>query len=233
MHFINIICLPFAGGNKHSLRFLEKEFRPEMRYISFDSPGKGVRAAEKLLTNLNEIVDDFYLQIIPYLSSNYVLYGHSMGGKICYLLLKKIILEGKQMPLHVFFSGCQAPSISLKNTLGAELPHEEFIDHLRSFGGMPEEIINDKDSLDYFLPIIRADFIATQNHIYKKTKPFKIPISILTGSEEAFAEKNLVKWKKETSSSVNFYVLQGNHFFIYDNGKQMADLFYKSLKKFL
>ena len=45
----------------------------------------------------------------------------------------------------------RSPSVS-------QLPREAFVDHLVALGGMPVELRDQAELLDYFLPPIRADY---------------------------------------------------------------------------
>ncbi len=80
MNKMNMICLPFAGGNVYSYQGYEKLAPASLNVIPLELPGRGARIREKLLKNLDEMVDDVFKQAKPYLNQKpYMIYGHSMG----------------------------------------------------------------------------------------------------------------------------------------------------------
>jgi len=79
---MKIICLPFAGGNKYSYTKLKPFLNKEIDFVTLELPGRGARSLEPLESNMDLLVQDLYRQIQPYLSSDYMIYGHSMGGLI-------------------------------------------------------------------------------------------------------------------------------------------------------
>ncbi len=65
-----------------------------------------------------------------------------------------------------------------------DLPREEFLDALKSLGGCPEAVLNSKELMDYFEPILRADFQAIETMVYNESKPFDITMNVWVVSDE-------------------------------------------------
>jgi surfactin synthase thioesterase subunit len=172
---------------------------------------------EPLLTEINAAVDDIYTQIVPYLNIPYAFYGHSLGSLLAYLLTKKIILEKKKAPIHLFFSGRHAPSVILDEPNSHSLPRNEFITKLKELGGSPDELLNNEELLRFFEPILRADFKLSDNYIFSTSYPFHIPITVMIGTDEKISEENVSAWQKETTLPVRILRFKGDHFFIFNN----------------
>jgi surfactin synthase thioesterase subunit len=213
--YINVICLPYAGGNKYSYRAYAEAAPAFLKFITLEYPGRGSRVKEALSINIEYLLDDLYNQCIPYMGTDYVFYGHSMGGLLSYLLTRKIIDKNDKAPKHLFITGTVGPSaarrLEKKRSL---LGKEEFLQEIKNFGGMPDEILQNDELLDFFEPILRADFTVSESYRHKPVSPFDIPLTVITGSEEDMEIEEIRTWQQEAKNPVDFKVLSGGHFFI-------------------
>ena len=225
-----IIALPFAGGNKYSFNSIEKHIPKSLNWITLELPGRGNRFKENLLVNVDELVDDLLTQITPLIEDcNYVIYGHSMGTLLGYELVKKIIQSGLKEPMCLFFTGRGAPGFSRFTEKKSILPEDAFWQEVEKIGGLPEEILECKELLELYYPIMKSDFQAIEDYNFlPMDKPFTFPIHICMGKEEIGEgeEKtsltDMKAWKDETSSPCTFELLDGDHFFILKHSELMA-----------
>src|SRR4051812_5402173 len=202
MDRINVFCLPFAGGSKYSYRGYTKAAPSFLNFVPLEIPGRGSRSGERLLTDLELIADDIFNQIKNSLDRPYVIYGHSMGGLLGYLVTKRILAGNLKQPLHLFFTGCGGPSIQRRDLIDHTLPKKEFYKGIRDLGGSTDEVLNDQNLMDFFEPILRADFEAVASFQYNHTNPFTIPISIVLGLQEKVTYVDGMAWQKETTEPV-------------------------------
>lgn len=228
---ITLFCLPYAGGSKYSLFFLRKVLPPTINCHFLEYGGRGSRIKEEFAENILGIVDDVYEQIVPRLDSPYALYGHSMGAKVAYLLAQRIRKEGKRAPLHLFISGTDAPSVPYKKPFRHLLPKDEFLIAIQEIGGMPDEVLQHKELLEYFEPILRADFRASETYEHEAHKPLKIPITVMVGDKEEMEEADILEWQSETVLPIRLYKFPGNHFFIFKHEKEIGKIIESTLIK--
>lgn len=229
MEKINLFCLPFAGASRYSYHFYAKECPDMLNIVSVEIPGRGARFRETLLTSMNEIVEDVFAQVTPRLNAPYAIYGHSMGALMGYLLTRKILEAQLRPPLHLFVTGCAAPSAKSTEPIRHLLPKEAFLDELREMGGSPEEILANKELLDFFEPVLRADFQAIERYAYEETEPFAMPITCINGSDERIPVEHAEAWRKETKGAFRFYQLPGHHFFINKHYQEVLRMIVKKL----
>jgi surfactin synthase thioesterase subunit len=152
-----------------------------------------------------------------------------MGATVAFLLAQKIREEERQAPLHLFISGTDAPSVPSKRAPRHLLPKDEFVVAVKELGGLPDEILEHEEMLEYFEPILRADFKAVENYKHQVTKPLDIPFTVMVGDKEDMEEEDILKWQTETSIPINLYKFQGNHFFIYDHEKEIGKIIKSTL----
>ncbi|MEM0939220.1 MAG: alpha/beta fold hydrolase [Bacteroidota bacterium] len=225
-----IIAIPFAGGNRYSFDKIEKHILQDFEWITLELPGRGSRFSEHLLNNISDMVDDLYRNIQTHIKAgDYVLYGHSMGTLLGYELIKKLIKNGLKLPICLFFTGRGAPQFSRFTSKKSVLAQDPFWKEINKIGGMPKDILSQKDLLDLYYPILRNDFEAVENYVYTKMKtPFSIPLYIILGDEELgeVGEKTrmheMKAWVNETDANCSFEIIPGDHFFVLKEAKTIA-----------
>jgi surfactin synthase thioesterase subunit len=230
MDTINLYCLPFSGGSKYSYKGFSKYAPPFLNLIPVEIPGRGTRSGEALLTSLELTADDVFNQIKNDLNTPYAIYGHSMGGILAYLVTRRIISAGLNQPLHLFVTGCVAPSLKYRDLVDHTLPKEEFLQKIKELGGSPDSVLSNPALMEFFEPILRADFEAVATYQHIPAPPFAIPISVVLGDEENATTEEALQWQKETTAPVEVKTLPGNHFFIFDYPNYIIQLISRKLQ---
>ncbi|WP_165852248.1 thioesterase II family protein [Chryseobacterium pennae] len=192
-----VVALPFGGGNKFSFN----KFKINITTMEYN------RDSHSLIECLvNEIIK---------INGQYYLYGHSMGALLAYLVCHKLQEENLFMPEKLIVSGKKAPSIPREKKI-AHLPDEEFWNEIIALGGIPNEMLNYPELIDYYLPILRYDFKFVESYQYERKTKLNIPIDVFYGSEEA-TMADMIGWREETTEEVIITKLSGDHFFIHDH----------------
>ena len=230
---INLICLPFAGASIYSYRDITTQIADFINIIPVELPGRGQRISEPLLSDIHKIVDDAFLQIKAHINIPYAIYGHSLGTLLGFLLVKRILNENLQQPIHLFFSGRGGPSVQDKDKHIHALPKKEFIKKLHEYEGSPQEILNDEGIMEFFEPVLRADFKAITTYEYKKDIPFDIPMTVMIGTNEDTTYEEAMKWQDETSKEISIRQFPGGHFFIYQHTREISKIFSDTLQNSL
>ncbi len=223
---IDLFCLHFAGGNKYSYRAFVLNAPSHINVIPLEAPGRGARLGETLLTDIHQLAEDYYRQVQPKLSEKpYAIYGHSMGALAAFLLARKLRNNGHNLPVHLFLTGTSGPSSPTRNeTKRHLLDRDAFLEEIKALGGMPPEILENKEMLEYFEPILRNDFMVSENYKYKEDMPLQIPFTVATGTEEDMEEDEILAWQRESTETVDFRRFDGDHFFIFRHTNEIIDL---------
>ncbi|MBL7702884.1 MAG: thioesterase [Ferruginibacter sp.] len=216
MSKINLLCLPFSGGSKYSFSGLFNSASGVYSPVVLELPGRGKRTQESLLYNIDQAEIDLFQQAQPYLDKPYAVYGHSLGGLLAFRLIKHIQQGGLKKPLHLFATGASAPSVPFKKSYHL-LGKQQFIDKIKSLKGMPEEIMENEEIMNYFEPIIRADFTLLETYNYEPSPPFDIPVTVIFGDREDMQIEEVEPWKNETTGDIDIRQMPGGHFFIYNH----------------
>lgn len=234
-----IIAIPFTGGNAYSYRLIEQQLSEKNSWVTLELPGRGSRISESLIEDLDNMVNDLFAQITKLVTENkkYILYGHSLGGILGYELIKKLTLNNIFLPESLVVSGRGAPN-TITKIRRSELSYDEFWKNVYNLGGLQKEIIRNKELLELYYPILKADFKVEENYNclvpIKKISP---PISIIIGEDDMDQKKNgewsltdIKKWKDFSMSGCKINFLPGNHFFIFDHPKKIVDFIMDSTR---
>lgn len=214
-----LFLLHFAGGNCYSYQFM-LPLLTGFEVYSLELPGRGKRMNENLIHDLISAKRDIFNQIISKLDgSNFIIYGHSMGAIVA-LQVACMLETAKKFPSFILVSG-SAGTKTIENPKKLALKNENLIKSLVKFGGMPIEILENQDFLDFYLPILRADFQIVNSEAIKIILQNTSIYAIMGDEEEQV--KHIENWKNYTKSAFKYKVFEGGHFFIYHHGKEIVD----------
>ncbi len=221
-----LILFPFAGGNSYSFKEFTKELSRNMtiQCHCIEYPGRGTRIKEPLLTSLEDFVEDVLFKYKHLFQGNFHFFGYSMGAIIARLVIDKLIENELPSPINFFAAAC--PSLRYMHTSReniAHLPENDFIEKLKSYGGIHEQILASPDLLRFLSRIIRADIKAYENFQSKKLTPLNCPIYIYGGKEDHIKQEELEHWQEDSTGEFKMSIYEGGHFFIFENLKQIGD----------
>lgn len=219
-----LFMFPFAGGNTYSYRGLIESLEVKFDIVCVELPGRNHLMQYDLLDNVPALTDFLFEKWIKPVLFNrpYYFYGHSMGGIMSYSLVKKIVSKNMVLPLHMYVSGCIAPSVERKNKIH-DFSSVAFWQELERKGGIPEIILQNHEFREFIEPILRSDFKAIENYSYQKSIAYNIPMTIMYGTEEGIEQASLQKWDEETTQKVKYMEFPGTHFFIYKHKAQIVE----------
>lgn len=224
MEKVNLLCIPYSGGSKYSFATLLKKAPSNLNPVVLELPGRGGRSGEKLCDNIAMIEEDILRRSLQFIDGPYAIYGHSMGGLLAFLLAKRIVRNGLPEPIHLFITGTSGPSVTVDRKYHL-LNKQDFLEKIKSLKGMPDEILENAELMDYFEPIIRSDFKLSETYVYPPPPPFKFPITVIVGEEEDMEYEDVKAWELESSAGVAISKLPGSHFFIFDHAESIMKSF--------
>lgn len=224
---VTLYCLPYAGGNSFFFRPLGAFLPASVQVRPLELPGRGRRSREPLCRSMAELLEDLFPQIAAG-QGRYALFGHSMGGLLAYLLAQRAARDSMRLPDAVFLSGVVAPSGGSAQQRH-RLPREAFFEMLRELGGCPPEVLAEPALLDYFEPILRADFEAVDTWPAEALPPLPIPLVMLNGKQDLSGDCCMRVWGQRTSAGLRHHEFDGGHFFIQHHWEQVAAIVRESL----
>lgn len=215
MEKTKLFCIPYAGGSATIYSKWKKYLDNDIELYPVELAGRGKRCGIPYYASFYEAVDDLFDCIKNYVSGRYALFGHSMGSWLALELAYKLIEHGYDSPTHIFFSGNRAPHIYREEKILHKLPDDEFNKEIFKIGGTSNELLENKELLAFFMPIIRSDYKLIENYDYKDHGTYlNCDISVLNGIDDDLKDAQIKGWEKYTKFKCNYYYMKGGHFFI-------------------
>jgi len=175
-----------------------------------------MRLQEPSYQQLEPLINDLATVFQPFLDRPYVLFGHSMGALIAYELACYLQKKNLPSPKHLIVSGFRAPHLPNPKPPIHSLPTEQFVEEIAKMNGTPQEILENSEYLELFLPSLRADFQLCETYTYQKKEPLRAPITAFAGTQDpAVTVKMISEWKQHTTNHFKLIRFAGDHFFIH------------------
>lgn len=180
-------------------------------------PMRANRMGDEMPSSIEELAEAFIRDSEELFDLPCMFFGHSMGAKIAYEVSVQLSRKGNN-PSALFVSACEAPCGSseiLPYASALQADEEVILDILRDYDHMlEEEVLEDRDFLEYYLPIVRKDFYLSD--VYRKAPEEKLrcDLEVFAGIDDAhviLTECSL--WKNYTEKECVIYELPGNHFY--------------------
>lgn len=212
-----MFCFPYAGGSASIYKEWADKLYPNVELCAIQMPGREERICEEILIHIEQVVEEIYKELQEYSDKPFGFFGHSLGALISYEIAKKLFQTSKQEPYVIFVSGCGAPHVPPKEIIH-NLPEEEFEKKIFSLGGTPQLILENKEILSLFLPILRSDFTMVESYECKQRLKLHTNIIAFSGKEDKEVELNeLLAWNEYTNKNFSYQMFPGGHFFIKDS----------------
>ena len=233
MNKTKLFCLPFAGGSAMMYIKWKKLLHPAVELCPLELAGRGKRFKDSFYESYDAAVDDAYHLIQHEIHKGpYALFGHSMGAGLAFDLCHKIKQAGGPPPEHLFLSGRKPPHLNPDDSSISNLPEKEFKEEILKLGGTSPEVAANKELLEIFLPVIRADYRILETRLFTGVDgKLDCPVTILNGTEDEPTPEELGEWQIYMNRLCKFHDFKGDHFFINDYPGEIVAIINQSLVK--
>lgn len=212
---LRLFCIPYAGGGTQVYHTWPDYLPESIEVCSIKLPGRGARMRETPFANTTPLIHALAPNLLPYLDKPYALFGHSMGALVSFELASHLRRQSNSEPIHLFASGCRAPQIPEPHPI-YNLPEIEFLEELRSLGGVSQDVMENSELMQLMLPTIRADCTLSDTYTYKSQPPLSCSISVFGGLQDPLVSReHLEAWRCQTSASFTLMMFPGDHFFLH------------------
>ncbi len=220
-----LYCIPYSGATASTYAGWKDYISDSLELCPVELAGRGSRFRDSFYTDFDVAVKDIF-NIIKESCHNgdYAIFGHSLGGLLAFELSRLIQKESFTAPLHVFISGHNTPDLRQPKKLHT-LTDDDLLNYLDELGGTTTDFRENKDVLNLFKPVIRADFKLIDDYEFEKiSTKLNDDITIFHGSDDFFTGKDLERWDEFTNGNVSYYEFTGGHFFINNHTEKIVNI---------
>lgn len=229
---LRLFCFPFAGGGASVFRSWARALPPTIEVCPVQLPGRENRLRESPYTDLPPLAEILAGQIQLYSQKPFAIYGHSMGALLAFELVKILQRQNAPPPRTLFLAAHRAAHLSPRRPPLYALPDEEFVQALRRFGGLQEEVIRDRELLDLLLPTLRADLTLCDRYSYSSGSPLNCPFQLYVGRDDPEAPlEDMESWREHSVQSSSLRVFSGGHFFLRSDGDALMHAIASALER--
>ncbi|OPF73189.1 thioesterase [Streptomyces antioxidans] len=214
---LNLYCLPYAGCSARVYDVWQAGLPDSINVVPLELPGRGSRCTDPPLDTLPELLRDLTRGVNAEARAPYAVFGHSFGAIIAYELTRYVVSQGYPGPQSLIVSACRAPHLATPEEAIFDRSDEDFKRGLRKVGGTPEELLENDELMELYIPVIRADYTILDNYRRDPVQDVNCPILGLYGDADSDADKSAMSaWDAYTSGSFSLEPIKGDHFFLDD-----------------
>jgi medium-chain acyl-[acyl-carrier-protein] hydrolase len=223
---LRLFFFHYAGGGASIFRGWEKHFGKEIDVFAVQSPGRENRYSAKPIACLKTKVDQLREEIAPYLDVPCIFVGHSMGAMLAFELARLVQEDPRHRLAHVVLSAMRAPHLPRIKPIMAGMSHDEFINEIKQYSRTPHEILDNRDIMDTFMPMLRADFTLSESRAFDCSRKLAVPATLFCGvDDDAVPIEDAGAWSSLLAQRPEFVQFDGGHFFIHaEQAKFVAEV---------
>ncbi len=219
-----IICFPYLGGYANSFIDFANKLDKNIEVWAANPPGHGGNDLEAI-QDIKSLIKLYYSEIQEIIKPDCILFGHSMGGIVAYFLLQHMA-DSKITnfaDITLVLSACNPPN-EFEVKRYSDLSDEQLIDHLFTYEGIPEELSQERQLLEFFTPVFRADFKILEDASRQHFIPLKIPVYLLWGENDKIVPiSSAIQWSAYFINDIALIPIEnGTHMFVHDSADIVA-----------
>jgi medium-chain acyl-[acyl-carrier-protein] hydrolase len=211
-----LFCFPPGGGDVSSFLGWQRAVGDRIAVVPAALPGRGRRIAEPLVPSITDVADRLLQPALRRAPGAVALFGHSMGALIAFELAHRLAAAGRP-PALLVVSGSPAPESHPYASRTHKLSDEDFVESVRTLGGMPDGLLDAPEMRELLLPILRSDYAAAEMYRCPQRPVLDVPVLILGGDSDPLVNcTELDLWREVTRGPTEVRVFGGGHFFVVD-----------------
>lgn len=206
-----LAAAPHAGGGASAFASWSARLPGWLDLCALAAPGRESRLDEPPCRSVGELADAAAAQLAR-LDVPIALFGHSLGSWVAYEIAHRLVAAGRP-PVHLFAAAARPPHIL------RETPRFDgdvgLLAYLSDLEGMPIDVVRDRELLELYLPIIRADLELARDYLHPSRAPLPVRTTVLCGSEDSSVPRDTAaRWRDLVTEDVALLTMPGSHFFV-------------------
>jgi surfactin synthase thioesterase subunit len=212
---VRLFCLPYAGAGASVFHAWPAAFGPRVEVVTVHLPGRESRFREPPEIDPVRVAD----AIAVAADRPYAIFGHSMGARIGFDVVRELRRRGRPLPERLYVSGARPPDAPQDGPFDglSRAADHELIDRLSEAGGIPDAVRAVPELVELFLPTLRADLAWLDRYEFVEEAPLPVPLVVFAGTHDQVArEDQMAGWHRLSEADATVHTLPGGHFFLAD-----------------
>lgn len=218
-----LFCLPYAGGGASTFRRWQSAAGPDVEVLPVQLPGRENRIGD----DPDFTVAELATVIADRADRPYAVYGHSMGGRLGFEVVRELRRTGRELPVRLYVGGARAPHVTAASFFDglSRVDDDELLRRLAAGGGLPDGLLDHPELVELLLPLLRADFGRVDSYRYLPEAPLPVPVVAFAGRHDrAVSREQSAAWAEHTAAGFTLHELDGGHFFLHDRLPELLRL---------
>lgn len=227
---LRLFCLSYGGGEASLFarwpRALPPDVQEQVELCAIELPGRAHRIYERpLYCNMSTLIEALVpptLALSPlyrYLDKPFAFFGVDLGGLISFELVRRLASVHQLTAAALCVAATRAPHLPASFHLKREqdLTDGCLLEHLRTSGGIPEELLINDQLMKFLWPKLHADSLLSATYRYVPGPPLSCPVTALGGKADPLVSPtDIAAWQTHTTGTFRFRLFDGGHFFVRD-----------------
>ena len=211
----NLLLFTYAGGNASSFAPWKKKISKRVSFFPILYPGRGRRINEEIPQSPFEMAEQFVKENEEIFDKKFIVFSHCTGALIAYEVCNLVRKQLGKTPL-LFIASCSAsPNFSLLEDDVSLMSDEDFLKILLDTGRIDEQTAKLPNFCEYYLPILKKDFIMMQNYTSDKNNKLSCRFHSVTADGDTLVKpEQIADWQNFSEKPVVNTKVSGSHFYI-------------------
>ncbi len=229
---LNLLCFPYAGGSPGIFAGWMREFQKQINLCPVLYPGRDIRMDEPVSANIEIMAEEFVQDSEELFTRPFAVLGYCAGGLYAY----ETVLQAKEQygrtPEYFLSVSFASPSFPMTAKALGIHSEESCIRYLTEQGIISREAAEDRDFLDYYLPIISGDLQALSRYHFRAEQTLDCDVYAFFGTQDTlFTPEDFLRWNASAEGKVRTQMVQGGHYCLEENRDLILSLIKQQIKK--
>lgn len=184
-------------------------------------PGRGARVRDPLIGDYSALTERLTLEIRRDLERRasgrgdvrFALFGHSAGARFAFGIAARMFEGEGPKPVHCFLAAASPPHRVVQDRHRGRMDDGELTAELRMLGGTLADVFAEPLLLRHTLPILRADFRASEGGHVDRERRIQCPLTAFAAARDHLVRPEAVwEWARYTRSEFRASLVDGDHF---------------------